>query len=384
MTRARIEHPDWTGPDMAIFEYTNDGIQEFATKSFAEAGIKEREDLQRLLRDQIEVIAPDTMVISEEFGDWEESNRRIDLLAVDRNGNLVVVELKRTDSGGHMELQAIRYAAMIASMTFTRAVSVYAAYLSRRGIEQDAEKALLDFLNWEDEEEKTFGGQVRIVLVSANFSKELTSTVLWLTSWGIDIRCVRVQPYEAENRILLDVQEVIPLPEAGDFIVQLREKQQSESKQQAERYRLRKQFWGQLLDYARNRTSLHSNRSVTESNWIAVPSGTPGIKLTYVINQHDAYAEAYIDRGKNSEEENARIFDNLYKCKAAIEQRFGGPLEWQRLDGKRATRIRKTVTTGGYRNNEAQWPSIHKSMVDAMIALEAALSPELKSATEKD
>ena len=88
--------------------------------------MRERQDLQRLLRSQIEIVSPDTLIISEEFSQWEDSNRRIDLLGIDKNANLVVIELKRTEDGGHMELQSIRYAAMISAMTFERAVEVYA------------------------------------------------------------------------------------------------------------------------------------------------------------------------------------------------------------------------------------------------------------------
>jgi RecB family endonuclease NucS len=44
-------------------------------------------------------------VIAEEYGLSEDSRRRIDLLALDRSGTLVVIELKRTDDGGDMELR---------------------------------------------------------------------------------------------------------------------------------------------------------------------------------------------------------------------------------------------------------------------------------------
>ena len=37
------------------------------------------------------------------------------------DANLVVVELKRTEDGGLMDLQALRYAAMISAMPFERA-----------------------------------------------------------------------------------------------------------------------------------------------------------------------------------------------------------------------------------------------------------------------
>ena len=89
---------------MSIFEVTPNSLKELKRTDFASQGLRERTDLQPLIRDQIKELDPDLLVISEEFNDWEDSQRRIDLLAVDKNANLVVIELKRTESGGHMEL----------------------------------------------------------------------------------------------------------------------------------------------------------------------------------------------------------------------------------------------------------------------------------------
>jgi hypothetical protein len=67
---------------------------------------------------------------------------------------------------------------------------------------------------------------VRIALASAEFSKELTTAVMWLNDHGLDIRCVRMRPYDDNGRLLVDVQQVIPLPEAAAYQVQVREKEQ--------------------------------------------------------------------------------------------------------------------------------------------------------------
>lgn len=213
---------------MAIYEIGSDSIRKIAETSFSTAGIHERRDLQRLLRNQIEIISPDTLVIAEEFGQWEECHRRIDLLGVDKQANLVVIELKRTEDGGHMELQAVRYAAMISAMTFERAVQVYTEYLHKSGSELDARTSLLEFLEWEEPDEDHFAQDVRIVLASAEFSKELTTSVIWLNERGLDIECVRIKPYSDNGRVLADVQQIIPLPEAEDYRVRLKEKQERE------------------------------------------------------------------------------------------------------------------------------------------------------------
>jgi RecB family endonuclease NucS len=113
---------------LPIYEFSQSGIVALKETAFSSVNMYERRDLQRLLRDNVEVIAPDTLVISEEFGEWEEARRRIDLLGVDRDANLVVIELKRTEDGGHIELQSIRYASMVSTMTFDRAAEVFGRY----------------------------------------------------------------------------------------------------------------------------------------------------------------------------------------------------------------------------------------------------------------
>lgn len=213
---------------MPIFELGDDAIREVERTTLKSAGLKEREDLQRLLRDHVEVVAPNVLVIAEEFGEWTDSKRRIDLLGVDRDANLVVIELKRTEDGGHMELQALRYAAMVSALTAKRAVEVFGKYLKQRNKDDDPHQTLLDFLDWGELDEDQFGQDVRIILVSAGFSRELTTAVLWLNDKDLDIRCVRMQPYRLDERTLVNVQQVLPLPESADYQVQVREKKRQE------------------------------------------------------------------------------------------------------------------------------------------------------------
>jgi hypothetical protein len=213
---------------MPIFEVTSNRLLPLQPTEFAAHGLRERADLQRLLRDQVEVIAPDVLVVSEEFGGWEDSKRRVDLLGIDRDANLVVVELKRTEDGGHMELQAIRYAAMVSKMTFDKVVDIFETHLTAVGKPGNPREILLTFLGWDAPDEERFAQDVRIVLASAEFSRELTSAVLWLNEHGLDIRCVRLRPHTDGHRVFLDVQQILPLPEASEYFVNLREKKAEE------------------------------------------------------------------------------------------------------------------------------------------------------------
>lgn len=218
---------------MAIYSFENKSFQKIDETNFNNEGILERQHIQAALKTQIDIVAPNCLVISEEFSEWSESQRRIDLLAVDKEANLVVIELKRTDTGEFMELQALRYAAMVSTLTFVRASEIYQKYLLSVGSEANAENALLDFLGWEEPQEDDFASDVRIILVSANFSKELTTSVMWLNERNLDIRCVRLIPYRYQDKILVDAQQIIPLPEAESY--QIKIKQQSEERREAKK-----------------------------------------------------------------------------------------------------------------------------------------------------
>jgi RecB family endonuclease NucS len=77
---------------MPIFQVTPKELKPLSETSLGAEGIMERRDIQRLLREQVSVLDEDFMVIAEEFGDWLDASRRIDLLCIDSDANLVVVD----------------------------------------------------------------------------------------------------------------------------------------------------------------------------------------------------------------------------------------------------------------------------------------------------
>lgn len=206
---------------------TDGALGKVLSTTFKAEQVLERTHLQAAVRDHIDVLGQQLMVVAEEYGDFEDAHRRIDLLCIDKAARLVVVELKRTEDGGHMELQALRYAAMVSVMTFDDVVGAYARFRSQTGKgDNDREEAKAELLEWLDEfedEEPVVSREVGIVLASADFSQEITTTVLWLNEFhSMDIRCIRLSPYRHHGRLLLDVQQLIPLPEASELTIRLR------------------------------------------------------------------------------------------------------------------------------------------------------------------
>lgn len=143
----------------------------------------------------------------------------------------------------------------------------------------------------------------------------------------------------------------------------------------AERYDIRKQWWSQLVQLPS--AKLHAHITPGQYAWIGTASGVRGLTLNYVVTKTESGAELYIDRGKDCEEENEAIFDQLLESKDKVQAAVSFPLSWQRLDGRRACRIRIDIP-GGYRSPDSEWPEIQQRMTDAMTQLEAAFKPVLR------
>ena len=290
----------------------------------------------------------------------------------------MVIELKRTNDGGHMDLQAIRYASMVSTMTLGRAVEIHAAFLEQIGQPSaEAESRILEFLGWEGSDEESFADDVRIFLVSEDFGKELTTAVLWLRDRDIDIRCVRLRPYRHAESTFIDVQQIIPLPEANEYQVQVREKEQQGRKSKSDKHATSLRFWTQLVALCRQQGKRHGGRKPSAYNYLSAVSGVPGLNFNYVVTRDDSSTELYIDVG--DEARNKGIFDRLVAQRAQIENAFGGALTWERLERRRACRIKQEINAGGLQSTESEWHALHQAMIDTMSRLETALRPALDS-----
>lgn len=213
-----------------LYDMTDGKLMAVSQTTFQAEQVLERTHLQAPVRDGIDVLGDDLLVVAKDLGDFEDTHRRIHLLCVDRSARLIVVELKRTEDGGHFELQALRYAAMVSVMTFEELVQTYARHLvaTKEGTldHEGVRTRLLEWLDDVDDDEPVINREAGIVLASASFSQEITPTVLWLNKfYGTDIRCMRRSPYRHDGRLLVDVQQVIPRPEVAELTVRLKKRE---------------------------------------------------------------------------------------------------------------------------------------------------------------
>lgn len=140
---------------------------------------------------------------------------------------------------------------------------------------------------------------------------------------------------------------------------------------------LRKRFWSLLLAEAKKVTSLHANISPGVNHWIGTSAGRRGLIYNYVVLNHEASVELYIDAGKEADQENKAIFAQLEKSKSIINSEFGGTIDWQLLPEKRACRIKAVACKHGIVEQD-RWPEIHKALVGNMVRFEKALRPHIQ------
>lgn len=366
---------------MALFVVQDQQLKAVPATSFEQEGILERRHLQAMLHKDTSPLGEDLLVLREEFGQWQDSQRRIDLLCLDKSGSLVVVELKRTADGGHMDLQAIRYAAMVSSMTLDQAIEARTQTLGAQGSADEARGSVLEFLELDSVDEAELTGDVRIILAAADFSPEITTSVIWLNRQGLDIRCIRLRPYKLGDHLLVDAAQIIPLPEAADYEIKIREQAEETRKVKTKRQELIKRFWTQFVQMATAHTPLFAQRAPTTDHWLSGGLGRYGFALTASITEDRARVECFIRLGKDNAQANKAAFRALLAQKETIEQVFGGELVWDELPEKMGSRIHIDRPEGGWRSPEGEWPAIQQWLAQTSARLETALAGPIRALT---
>lgn len=348
-------------------------------KTFQELNFKERQHLQEWIAKNTDILGERLLIIQKEFSGFDDTRERLDLLAIDEEGNLVIIENKLDDSGRDVVWQSLKYASYCSELTKNDIRMIFQDYLD---VHQDggvAEDILCEFLQVEDfsEAELNYDDQ-RIIMIAANFRKEVTSTVLWLLEHNIKIKCIKVTPYELDGQILLDTEQIIPIKDAEEYVITVANKKQEEVKikeQNQARYNIRIDFWTDLLQEMNKKSRLFSNVNPTKDNWLGTGSGYSGIPYTFTATGRYARVELWINRG--SQDENKAIFDKLFAYKEKIETKFEAELDWQRLDDGKGSRIAYSLTNVNIFNKE-NWAEMIQFLTDHMIKLESAIKDSLQ------
>ena len=362
--------------DAEMFAIDREGeiISELEVCSFSQEGFKERYDLQKWLAKNPKALGEDLLIISQEFDEWQETNERLDLLAMDKNGSLVVIENKLDDSGKDVVWQALRYVAYCSTLKKSKIVQMYADYHKDKSndiSEEDADRAISEFV-LDDAKINTEGSQ-RLMLVAANFRKEVTSTVLWLLSKGIDAQCMKTTLFRHKDAFFLDIRQIIPPPEAKDYMIEASEKRKEE-KLTTRGNQVNYDFWTKVLDYFHEKQlELYQEvKSPSKDNWISASAGVSVCDYVCRRQPKQVQVEFYIYKSGWTKEKTEEVFNFFENRIEEIEERFGEELKWDRAKGKKRCRVYLARPVENYDNEEQE---IIEWLYDHTRKLENAFAP---------
>ena len=311
-------------------------------RRFVDLDIREGEHLQEWLARMPDSLGEDLLIIQKEFDGFADTRERLDLLALDREGRLVVIENKLDDSGRDVVWQALKYAAYCSTLTKGEIVQIYQTYLDRWSEGANAVSNLCGFLDVEELDDVVLnaGNDQRLVLIAANFRKEVTATVLWLLGHRVRVQCFQVVPHTFGEDIFIDIRQIIPTPEQADYMIGMAEKDSEEKSVQrtkTRRHKLRYEFWIKTLEQLAPLYSRFENVSPSNENYLNCGTGVTECRYTVFLLRKEARVELRLERSDAAE--NKWIFDQLEQERREAEDRFGAELVWQRQDEIKTSRI---------------------------------------------
>lgn len=326
---------------MYIVDKVHNEIKKVEEKTFTDLGFKERQNLQEWIAKEPNVFGDDDplLIIQKEFDGFSDTKERLDLLALDKKGHLVIIENKLDDSGKDVVWQSIKYASYCSQLDTNGIIDIYQKYI---GSSSNAKEKILEFLEKDEDETLSLntGNTQRIFMVAGNFQKEVTSAVLWLREFGIDVSCFEVTPYADKDNIYIDFDQVIPPKNAKDYMIRLASKKQEEVQAKEinnQRGKALNSFWKDFIEYSQKNDGIHASSAGTPDNWLGKSlKGVNGGNINIVANKDNCRVEAFFNTG--NKDRNKALFDFFISHKKEIEQKIPN-LDWQRMDDKITSRI---------------------------------------------
>ncbi|MCI4317058.1 MAG: hypothetical protein L3J96_00835 [Thermoplasmata archaeon] len=254
-------------------------VEHLRPVSYETAGIREVQDLERWILAKPEILGEELLILTDQFSAFEGARDRLDILCVDRQAHVVVVELKRTESEGHADLQSLRYAAMVRGLNLVGAAHHLSAYRRRKGKEtspEEATKEILEFVRLDDEGAETteLDTEPRIIIGSPGFSDPLLATADFLSQHGVDVTCVSLDAYTlGDGHFILVPDVVYPIRQLAPLLREIREKDatRNEARKSADRTHVDHEWWDAEVGESSMRVVDILLKIVTEFNDRAEP-----------------------------------------------------------------------------------------------------------------
>jgi len=225
-----------------VYHVAGTGVDALEPASFDALDITEA-DIEEWIIETPEILGEDLLVVASQYAKFDRTAERPDVLAIDPDGQLVVIELKRDRADETTDLQAIKYASYCSTISAEEIQQDYRAFWNERRGEDDQltpEDVGEEFRNFLGDEVGTtedgyaafaLDDQPRILLAAGSFGPEITTPVVWLErEFAMDITCVELEAHKRDEEVFVSSRRVLPVPEAEEYMAKRRQKEQKQSR----------------------------------------------------------------------------------------------------------------------------------------------------------
>jgi len=329
---------------MYIVDRQKNRIKKINEVMFGDFGIKEREHLQEWIANEPDCLGEDLLIIQKEFDGFDDTRERLDLLALDKDGNLVIIENKLDDSGKDVVWQALKYTSYCSTLTTDQILKIFQDYLVSEGRNDNAEDLIMEFLGINDREDLYLinRNDQRIIFVANNYRKEVTSTVTWLLKHDLQIQCFRISPSKMDEDLFLNIEQIIPQPDTEELMIRIKEKEKEgqRNRNTTEAQRRNVNFWTHFKKQFEDTGHNHLSKvSIPNRQYMSFGKGPAQFVFVFGTNPGFYRVEMYFP-----DDADKKHFDSLFKHKDEIERSLSQSVIWERLDSKenykKASRIK--------------------------------------------
>jgi hypothetical protein len=187
------------------------------TTSLSERDYLEEDLREWILSDSLPILGEDLLIIGREVS-VKNIGDAIDLIGIDRDGNLVVIELKKGSLSGDVDFQSLKYAAYTSHWSRDKIQEQFESFRKTEWGQSlyDEDASFTEVLEGFCNDEYSLNGDQRILLVGESIRERLDLVMRWLSNRNIDVTVVEIQLLEDDGRTYLHAEQTVPVPEQSD------------------------------------------------------------------------------------------------------------------------------------------------------------------------
>lgn len=315
------------------------------------------------------------MYVSQE-GTADEEGGYFDILALDDNGDTVIVELKRGKTPRQVVSQALEYASGIRNEPYDRLEERFEAF--RRHSGEDSLGSLREehaaFFKIDDDplDEDDFNDDIHLVIVAAEFGDATLNMADLLRDHGLDVVCVRYQTFtDADTGTRLLTTESVrrplamePPPPGEDALTETEQ--------------LQEEFWSQLVEKLDAETdSAYYTDSAKPRSYLPV-KGTLPDDVNIALGTDSLRGQIQVKLHLRDDE--SHMYDYLLKDRTNLEEKIDPTPDEQLIwdaDSARYEQIR-LVRDGDITEDRDEWDEMQQWLLDRWVEMDEKFSLHLE------